>query len=133
MEIGFTGTRRGLTERQKSALQFLLSEEDWFTHGGCHGADRDADCIAEDIIGQKNRIHIRPGDKKQYRYWVANRDRLNVFSPKPYLERNKQIVDDSDVLVAAPSSLEEQFKGSGTWATIRYARKKGKPVFILDP
>lgn len=132
MRIGFTGTRRGMTERQRNTLSCLLADLNWFSfhHGGCEGADTQADAIAQTVHG-KNRICIRPGDEEQYLYWLK-RDRPNVFSPKPYLERNKRIAEGADILIAAPKSMKEEVR-SGTWATVRYARKVGKPIVILDP
>jgi predicted Rossmann fold nucleotide-binding protein DprA/Smf involved in DNA uptake len=48
------------------------------------------------------------------------------------LERNKDIVSESDFLIAAPDSKKERLR-SGTWATVRHARKLGKRVMILEP
>ncbi len=52
--------------------------------------------------------------------------------PKPYLKRNHDIVDESDILIGFPSSEEERLR-SGTWATVRYARKTGKRIYIIFP
>jgi hypothetical protein len=49
-----------------------------------------------------------------------------------YLERNHHIVDMTDMLVATPGEPEEQ-RRSGTWATIRYASKQDKPLYIIYP
>ena len=54
------------------------------------------------------------------------------FPEKPYLERNHDIVDNSDVLIATPKESVEQIR-SGTWATIRYAKKLNKPIMIMEP
>jgi hypothetical protein len=35
-------------------------------------------------------------------------------------------------LIAAPAEPEEQLL-SGTWSTVRFARKLGKPVFLILP
>ena len=51
----------------------------------------------------------------------------------PYLERNRKIVDNSDMLLAAPAGPEAEHLRSGTWSTIRYAIKMGKRVFIILP
>lgn len=45
-----------------------------------------------------------------------------VLDIKEPLDRNKDIVDACPVLIAAPSDRVEKKRGSGTWATIRYAR-----------
>lgn len=52
--------------------------------------------------------------------------------PANPLVRNHTMVDLASVVIAAPSSLEEQQR-SGTWATIRYARKQKKEVILLNP
>ena len=53
--IGFTGTRKGMTERQKTSLNYLLASlsDCQFVHGGCHGADMEADSIACLILGKQ--------------------------------------------------------------------------------
>lgn len=57
----------------------------------------------------------------------------NIEYPvKPPLKRNYDIVDACDILLAAPRTLTEELR-SGTWATIRYARKTGKKYLILAP
>ena len=41
-------------------------------------------------------------------------------------------MDNSDILIATPKEKEEQLR-SGTWATIRYAKKTKKIVFLVYP
>lgn len=50
----------------------------------------------------------------------------------PWRSRNAAILDHSDVLLAFPLHNEEhgQSKRSGTWMTIRMARKRGMPVVL---
>ena len=43
-----------------------------------------------------------------------------------------EIVDESDTIIAFPASAEEVIR-SGTWATIRYARKTKTPLHIILP
>ena len=52
---------------------------------------------------------------------------------EPFLTRNHNIVLFSDVMLATPKQVEEQRRGSGTWATIRYARQAEKPLAIVWP
>lgn len=47
-----------------------------------------------------------------------------------YMERNQYMVDMANHVLAFPRTAKEKFRGSGTWATIRRARKKGIPVSI---
>jgi predicted Rossmann fold nucleotide-binding protein DprA/Smf involved in DNA uptake len=55
-----------------------------------------------------------------------------VHTPKAPLDRNRDIVDAAAVLIAAPKEMTETLR-SGTWATVRYARKQGKQVWIVWP
>lgn len=52
--------------------------------------------------------------------------------PLPYLARNHKIVDAVQEMLACPGEVMEQLR-SGTWATIRYARRVGKPVHVILP
>ena len=132
MIYGFTGTRAGMTGRQQKALDLLLRDcskaKAAFHHGGCHGADGEAHCIAFLLAA----CTVHPGDADQHRKWEKHLNTCELRPWKPYLERNHDIVDICEVLIAAPSSLTEELR-SGTWAAIRYARKISRPVIILDP
>lgn len=124
---GFTGTREGMTRRQKRALVGILKDGgDTFHHGNCIGSDVQAQDLASSggltIISHPSNIPSMQANTQAH-----------VIAPmKPPLERNHDIVDACDVLIAAPRSLTEEQR-SGTWATVRYARKVGKPVIILEP
>lgn len=124
---GFTGSRGGITMRQQLGLLRLLTIGDTLHHGRCIGADEQADELAR-TYDCKRVAH--PGPKSKL---TADTDSDEIREPKPFLERNRDIVDESYILIAAPRTLQEEWEGSGTWATIRYARKVGKPVIILDP
>ena len=56
-----------------------------------------------------------------------------VMPAKPFLVRNRDIVRESDVLIATPKQKTEQHRGSGTWATIRYARQAQLTLCIVWP
>lgn len=123
---GFTGTREGMTDKQKRAVMELLAHGGIFHHGDCLGADEQAWWLASSAdcwtIAHPCTIETMCAHTKS-----------SVIRPaKPPLERNHDIVDGCDVLIAAPRSLTEE-QHSGTWATVRYARKVGKPVIILEP
>lgn len=55
-----------------------------------------------------------------------------TYPEKDYLDRNRDIVNCTDILITCPSGYTEKLR-SGTWATIRYARKIGKTVVIIFP
>lgn len=136
MIVGFTGTKHEPTDKQKQWLNAeILKGTTELHHGACLGADAAAHWIA-----LKYRIPVRvhpPEDKS----WAMNLGALNpyangrsvaVFEEKPYLVRNRDIVDTCDKLIALPRGPKEWLR-SGTWATVRYALKIGKPVTICWP
>jgi hypothetical protein len=130
MNIGFTGTQQGMTAKQRASLETLLRHyltlgATEFHHGDCIGADAQAHDIAV-AIGYAPVIHPPKISKKRAF------KRGQVLPARPYLERNHDIVDASDVMIATPKSHVEELR-SGTWATIRYTRKSGKHLHILAP
>lgn len=127
MIIGFSGTRHGMTREQIVALWLILeSQTGDFHHGDCLGADTQAHTMAS-LLGWS--IVIHPPDDNRMR---ANNNAPVVLAPTPYLDRNQDIVDESDVLVAAPQTAGEELR-SGTWAAIRYASYTHKPLRIILP
>lgn len=132
MKVSFTGTRQGMSDSQKR--QFLEFLADYrgkisvFAHGACIGADVEAHAMVRDVLGSSTFIAVFPSTAKT-RVHVQGADL--VADPKPPLERDKDIVDcGSGLLVATPLQMCE-VQRSGTWATVRYARKRGVPVRIL--
>ena len=125
---GFTGTQIGMTVRQSAELARVLMEEkvDEFHHGDCIGADAQAHEIA---YRQGIKIVIHPPTDPRKRAYCRKHDVI-VLPEKPYLVRNHDIVDASNFLIAAPKNHHEELR-SGTWATIRYARKQNKRVRML--
>jgi hypothetical protein len=125
---GFTGTRKGMTHVQAVTLarEMQTFAPSILHHGECIGADQQAHNIGRllDV-----RIHGWPQDT--YEGLRAFCD-VDVRHPAmPPLTRNRRIVDQCDTLFAAPDGPERQ--RSGTWSTVRYARKLGKPVVIVSP
>jgi hypothetical protein len=128
--VSFTGTRHGLTPAQRAALEAVILQEcgpaGELHHGDCVGADAEAHALARKH-GYRTVIH--PPDRDGRRaFCVADR----VLSPRPYLERNRGIVDAGGVLLACPGEAEER-RRSGTWAAVRYARRTGKHVVLVFP
>lgn len=139
MKIGFTGTQYGMTERQVKALSILLgllTEHKRYEmhHGGCIGADWEFHNLVQTTQVTDFITHIHWGDNPHKRMDMTGHQHSNVlqYEPKSNLERNKDIAIGKDLLIAAPKTVNEELR-SGTWATVRYARKAGVPVIILDP
>lgn len=135
--VGFTGTRKGMSENQKKQLSTVFrktvenGDEIVFHHGDCDGADAEADLIARNF-GAK--IHIHPPSDPKYRAFCYQEGDIQ-YEEKPYLVRDHDIVDAVKIMLAAPKDeTREEFRGSGTWATYRYAKVRqanvGRPVIV---
>lgn len=97
-----------------------------FLHGDCIGADEIAHSIVREY--KSARVQIFPPLSGTFR---ANCNFDSIMPEKEYIERNHDIVDSSDFMIACPNG-EEKVR-SGTWATIRYARKQNKRIVIIKP
>lgn len=137
--IGFTGTRRGMTDFQR--LEFVkivahlsathVNQLIEFHQGDCVGSDGQANMIVKNHFGFIRRYGHPPKDTKFRAYSPVDIE----LEPKEYLERNKDIVDICDVLISTPRQKEQpkNLRGEGTWSTILYAEKKGKKVIKIWP
>jgi hypothetical protein len=128
MRIGFTGTRLGMTAAQRKRFLDLFGDvEGELHHGDAVGADAAAHGLALEL-GLSVIIH--PPEIDSQRAWCE--DASFVHEPRPYLVRNRDIVRDTDCLVAAPAGRAEELR-SGTWATVRFARRLRRPIWIIYP
>jgi len=114
-----------MTEAQKCGLSVLACIITEFHHGDCVGADAEA----HEIFGDEEHTVIHPPANASKRAWCEAKTILPVYD---YLDRNHAIVDETDLLIACPAKDKEQLR-SGTWATVRYARKLSRPVIIITP
>lgn len=130
MKIGFTGTRRGCTKAQLAALlDYLASKKiTEFHHGRCIGSDTDAHHLVRSVHPNA-RIVLHPSSNPR---WQSDVTGELMLPPKPPLDRNKTIVRSTWVLVACPAGMEEELR-SGTWATVRFARSKKRPITYVWP
>jgi imidazolonepropionase-like amidohydrolase len=125
--LGFTGTQKGLTPAQRLSLRRVLRVgADAFHHGDCIGADAEAHAVAQEL-GLSIVIHPPLISTKRAFCQGAH----YTYPPRPYMNRNHDIVDAAKWLVACPR--REEVLHSGTWATVRYARKRGVPIMIVWP
>jgi hypothetical protein len=132
MIIGFTGTRHGMSEQQKRCLDMIFNAWKDFAgielhHGDCIGSDAEAHKVAESI--PRRVIIVHPPIKDDFRAYCHSDQRQE---PKDYIERDHDIVNRSDFVVAAPKGFTEEVR-SGTWATIRYAKTRKIPFVVLWP
>lgn len=118
MILGVTGTRHGRPDAIEKLFKFLCNHSvSEFHHGDCFGWDEEAFDVCSHY-GIKTVAH--PPTKSDHRAFTQS----DVVLPqKAYLDRNKDIVNSIDFLIAAPDGPERH--RSGTWSTVRYAKKVG--------
>jgi hypothetical protein len=129
--VGFTGTRDGMTFKQKVSFRDVLAEfrsiaGQEFHHGDCLGADAQAAWVAKAL---NYNVVCHPPSEARLRAFAPSD---LVLDPRPYLSRNRDIVDGCAVLIACPKEFGEQHR-SGTWSTIRYARSVGRRIILVQP
>jgi len=120
MDVCFTGTREGMTLGQMGAVRELLDQArpDRVHHGCAEGADREFHAMT--VAGTRD---LYPCNVEQYEWARANCAAGDVIHPiEAPLVRNRQMVDKSTLIIAAPRTRVEEQR-SGTWATVRYARR----------
>ena len=136
MKVGFTGTQKGMTSVQSYAVRGLLLrlmvETPWpevpeFHDGDCIGADDEAHEHAVDL-GFRTILHPPWWSSKR-----ANNGADEYRAPLDYLERNRVIVCEVDVMIAAPKEHQGESDSGGTWYTIRFARDRKVPLYIVRP
>jgi predicted Rossmann fold nucleotide-binding protein DprA/Smf involved in DNA uptake len=126
LRLGFTGTRNEPTDQQLDWLWREMVAYRELHHGACVGADSAAhqaatDCGVPIIVHPPENIRLR----------MDYDPRATWLPAKPYLVRNRDIVNATDELIAVPDGPERQ--QSGTWSTIRYAVNLGRLVTICYP
>lgn len=143
------------TDSRCAALKTALAEQitslteagvtDYYS-GGADGVDCWAALIVLDLR-KKNpalKLHLilphegqadKWSDSAQERYYsiLSQADSVDYVSRKYYdgcmLDRNRRLVDAADLLLAVYNGERR----GGTAATVRYARKLGRRVIIVDP
>lgn len=137
IHIGFTGSQYGMSLPTKKKLVSVLcdikqaaifsSAPTCFHHGDCIGSDAVASGIASYY---QYLVHAHPQFNEKKRAFSQYND--VIHAPKEPLDRNQEIVDVSRIMIATPHTMNEVIR-SGTWATIRYARKLDRELCIIFP
>ena len=134
MKIGFTGTRQGCTKEQRLTLKTILlqhADSTEFHHGAAIGADGEFAITVRRLLPRAD-IKAHPSNITDQVGYAALECSDEVFQPLPPLKRNERIVEACDLLIACPAGMAEELR-SGTWATIRRARRAGKPIVFCWP
>lgn len=129
MVVGFTGTRKGLRSPQNVTMRRFIRDIGMtrFVHGGAPGSDTLAH-YATRAYYRDICIEIHPCPQPGSTVWLPMGN-CEIYPELPPLERNRIIVGRIHGLLAAPATDVEA--ASGTWATVRYAREIGCPVYII--
>lgn len=122
-----------MTDMQAGSVRELLlrARQRWdvpvLRIGDCVGADEEVYDLAREVGGFYLIGHPPVNPRKR-----AFRDYDLEMEPEEYLIRNRRMVDGSGRLIAAPGEGNEVLR-SGTWSTVRYARKLGVPTQLVLP
>lgn len=131
--LGVTATRNGLLLPQMGVaikiFRALAPQLEMLHHGDCIGGDAELHDLCRKV--SNNLVHIHghlPNDDSQRAFCKCD----SYSDPLPYIKRNHVIVNVSQLIVAFPAEYTMRLRGSGTWATIRYAKLR-KPLIIVYP
>lgn len=136
MRLGVTGTVKGATLAQAVKLWEIMASCEFrqISHGDAVGVDALAHraALAAREFHQTSwpRIILHPPINESRRAFSKDAD--EVRNPKGYLARDKSIVEESDMLIAVPDTAHERVR-SGTWTTVRYARKLHLFIIRINP
>lgn len=158
MHFAFTGPREGTTPRQRLALRGFLATVDADVSIQCwHGRDHKVcyDCLIVDApplshvlhhgccVGSDAEMHVLavaqewsvvghlPTNRSLVMQQTTGFHQL-IAEPGDYMARNHAVVNAGYALLAAPKTPHEQIR-SGTWATIRFARRLHKHIVLFWP
>ena len=128
MKIGITGTREGMTDYQAEQVYKVLEQlkGSEFHHGDCVGVDCEAAHFAH-ALGYT--IVCHPPKSTEKRGFFGGDE---MREPAGYLQRDRAIVDECDILLVVPLQMTWQPRG-GTWYTHDYAKKTNKPFNVIYP
>lgn len=130
--VAFTGSRKGPTQGQRNSIRRFIESfaredrDSIIIHGGAVGVDSAVHGIA---MKAGLWVEIYPGPHTSVDILETP---AIIHKRAPYLERNHTMVDRCNWVIAVPYEAEEQVR-SGTWATVRYARKQDVPVYMIWP
>lgn len=135
---GETGTRLGAPHHQIAAVAWLWAKYgiERLHNGDCVGVDEQLWYLAHSMRAD---ISMHPPTNPKNRAYCGRDDLLTTILPeRAYFTRDRDIVDDSAVMVGLPRQNTEPDRSwekgnGGTWYTINYTRDQGKPLAIVWP
>lgn len=136
LKMGFTGTQNGMTVPQYDSfwalMKFWAGLSNEYHHGDCLGSDSEFHLWLVEHHTQPIKFVLHPPSNPIKRAFCQYDGLIEIKRERYYLDRNKDIVIETDLMIATPKEEQEVLR-SGTWATIRYARQLHKPTYIIYP
>jgi hypothetical protein len=128
MKLAVTGTRDGMTHAQCNTVTQLLDliKGQQLHHGDCVGVNQEVAVLAQ-THGYELVCH--PPVKEELRAWVPSNQ---MREPLSYFARNRNLVQECDLLLVVPYQNEHQTQG-GTWYIHDYAIKQGRDLIVIWP
>lgn len=121
-------------------LRRLIQPGDQFVAGGAYGVDTYVARHAVGVLGFNARdcaLFLPAADYNEIvalgfseAGWRLVHCKRGKTPPDSYMKRNDALVAFADVLWAFPRSAREEQR-SGTWATVRRARKRGRTIYVF--
>ena len=137
LHLGFTGTcsidrkcRESIEHLHRLLITYRDQGYETLHHGDAVGADHLAHEMASELGYD---VIVHPPRYHSMRAFCESGNIVMTMPEKPYLARNRDIVDAVSLLVAMPVDPDREERRSGTWMTVRYARKTGIPVVMVRP
>ena len=147
---GFSGAR-DLTEAGERVVVGVLDavlagapERAEYTTGACVGVDAFVGAWLWRHAPRARHRVVVPADRSRVEHWWRRRAITEAVGPygveveemgagTTYKDRNQRIVECSDVLIAFPAHGEDDARSrrSGTWQTVRMARRAGLEVRVF--
>jgi hypothetical protein len=128
--------RVGMTHEQLTRVELILlgiakvhGAPMYAHHGDCVGADAEFHDIAYKL---GYHVVIHPPIDSEHRAWCGSQcpEGHDWRQPMTHFARNRAIVDECDILIAAPYEDQSQPRGG---YTVRYAARDGKDRVIVRP
>jgi hypothetical protein len=131
-EWGFTGTRAGMSMDQRVYVRssLVIGTPTIIRHGGADGSDTEFHAMWREELSQ-NWADVWPASELRAKLF-EKQNHVTVNPVMDPLDRNVEIVKRSSFLIATPQTQQE-VQRSGTWATVRAARRHVVPVLIIWP
>lgn len=135
-DLGITGTRQGMNKLQQKAFLSVVAKLlerypmlNTFHQGDCVGVDTQSAKLVKELYDFTVVAHP-PVSKKL----VGDFKSDQVREDKTYFARNRDIVDESSIMIAITLENEDPSpKLSGTWYTLNYSIKNKKETYHIKP